>query len=109
MNNAIELIKSRLAAVADRRYRSNGRKLRKDSILGGLPPEQQAKVDKWLFDKGMTFERVAEACGKMFGVKIGKSSVGTVFSGEVQSADGKVQSRKSKVQGRGGRSKWVSG
>ena len=75
MNNFIE---RKFAAVTDRRYK-NERKLRTDSILGGLPAGQRAMVDKWLFDKGMTYSQVAEACGKMFGVKVSKSSVGRYF------------------------------
>jgi DNA-binding transcriptional ArsR family regulator len=82
---------ARLRRGNDRRYK-NVRKLRTDSILGGLPAGQRAMVDKWLFDKGMTYEQVAEACGKMFGVKVSKSSVGRYF----QSVS-KVPSPKSKV------------
>jgi DNA-binding transcriptional ArsR family regulator len=98
MRNVIELMNARFAAVTHRRYK-NERKLRKDSILGGLPPEQRAKVDKWLFDKGMTYDEVAEACGKMFGVTVSRSSVGRYFQAksEVQMQEFKVQSPKSKV------------
>jgi hypothetical protein len=90
MNNTIE---RRFAAVCDRRCMSKARKLRKDSILGGLPPAQRAMVDKGLFDKGMTYQEVAEACGRMFGVTVGRSSVGRYFQ-----AKSKVQMEKSKVQ-----------
>jgi hypothetical protein len=55
------------------------RKIRKDSILHGLPLAQRAMVDKWLFDKGMTYQAVAEGCGRMFGVKVSKSSVGRYY------------------------------
>lgn len=40
-------------------------------------------VDKWLFDKGMTYQAVAEGCGTMFGVKVSKSSVGRYYEREL--------------------------
>jgi hypothetical protein len=52
-----------------------GRKLRSDSKLGGLPSAQRALVEKWLFDKGMTYQGAADACLKMFGLEVSKSSV----------------------------------
>ena len=66
------------------------RKVRKDSILHGLPSAQRAQVDKWLFDKGMTYEVVAEACGRWFGVKVSKSSVGRYYERQMSRRAGKV-------------------
>ena len=51
------------------------RKVRCDAILHGLPAAQRQKVDGWLFDKGLTYQAVAQACGSVFGVKVSKSSV----------------------------------
>ena len=51
------------------------RKVRSDAIVHGLPAAQRAKVDGWLFDKGLTYQAVAQACGNVFGVKVSKSSV----------------------------------
>ncbi len=56
---------------------SKQRKPRRDSKLHGLPKERRALVDKWLFDKGLTYQEVSAACLKMFGLKVSKSSVGT--------------------------------
>jgi hypothetical protein len=47
-----------------------------------LPAEQRARVDKWLFDKGMTYQQVADGCLKMFGLKVSKSSVGRYYGAE---------------------------
>ena len=58
------------------------RKPRKVSKLHGLPPDQGARVDKWLFDKGMTYQQVADGCRKLFGLTISQSSVGRYFSTE---------------------------
>lgn len=58
------------------------RKIRSDSKLRRLPREQRARVDKWLFDKGMTYSQVAEACGTMFGLKISRSSVARYYERE---------------------------
>jgi len=68
------------------------RKIRKDSILGGLRAEQRAKVNKWLFDKGMTYQEVAEACGRVLGLKVSRSSVGRYFQ-----AMSRIQTLTSKV------------
>jgi hypothetical protein len=51
------------------------RKPRKDSKLHNLPPEHRARVDKWLFDKGLTYQQVADGCFKLFSLKISRSSV----------------------------------
>ncbi len=51
------------------------RKVRKDAILHGLPAEQRQKVDGWLFDKGLTYQAVAQACAGVFGVEVSRSSV----------------------------------
>ena len=58
------------------------RKPRKDSKLYNLPADQRARVDKWLFDKGMTYRQVADGCRKLFGLKISTSSVGRYFGAE---------------------------
>ena len=58
------------------------RKPRKDSKLYNLPADQRARVDKWLFDKGMTYQQVADGCRKLFGLKISTSSVGRYFGTE---------------------------
>jgi hypothetical protein len=55
---------------------SKQRKPRSDSKLHGLAKEQRALVDKWLFDKGLTYQEVSEGCLAMFGLKVSKSSVG---------------------------------
>jgi hypothetical protein len=67
------------------------RKPRKDSKLHGLPKERRALVDKWLFDKGLTYQQVSEACLQMFGLKVSKSSVGRYHEKQAQ---GKVRRRK---------------
>jgi hypothetical protein len=105
MNNLVERMHSKFAAVTpafaglrrgnDRRYNTL-RKLRTDSILGALPAGQRVMVDKWLFDKGLTYQQVVEACGQMFGVKVTKSSVGRYFQAKSQ-----AQCPKSRVQGPG--------
>lgn len=56
------------------------RKPRNDSKLRQLSSEHRALVDKWLFDKGMGYQAVAEGCLKMFGLKISKSSVGRYYA-----------------------------
>src|SRR5690348_4725691 len=65
------------------------RKPRKDSKLHNLPPEYRARVDKWLFDKGLTYQQVADGCRKLFGLKISKSSVGRYYQGESMRRMGK--------------------
>jgi hypothetical protein len=80
------------------------RKVRKDSKLHGLPKEQRAMVNKWLFDKGLTYQQVSEACFTMFGLKVSRSSVGRYYERE---ARGKV--RRMKDEGRKEVSGWVSG
>jgi hypothetical protein len=67
------------------------RKVRKDSKLHGLAKEQRALVDKWLFDKGLTYQEVAEACLQMFGLKVSRSSVGRYHERQAQ---GKVRRKK---------------
>jgi hypothetical protein len=52
-----------------------GGKARSDSILSGLPPEQQAKVKTWLFDENLSFAGVAGRCKTELGVEVGKTSV----------------------------------
>jgi hypothetical protein len=67
------------------------RKARKDSKLHGLAREQRAMVDKWLFDKGLTYQAVSEACLQMFGLKVSKSSVGRYHERELR---GKVRKKR---------------
>ena len=55
------------------------RKVRKDAVLQGLPAAQRAKVDGWLFDKGLTYQAVAQACACVFGVKVSRSSVARYY------------------------------
>jgi hypothetical protein len=51
-------------------------------------------VDKWLFDKGLTYQEVSEACWQMFGLRVSKSSVGRYHErelrGKVRRVSGKV-------------------
>jgi hypothetical protein len=54
--------------------------------LHGLAKEQRALVDKWLFDKGLTYQQVSEACRQMFGLQVSKSSVGRYYEREGASA-----------------------
>jgi hypothetical protein len=63
---------------------SKTRKARSDSKLHGLGKEQRALVDKWLFDKGLTYQAVSEACLQMFGLKVSKSSVGRYHERELR-------------------------
>jgi hypothetical protein len=63
---------------------SKQRKPRTDSKLHGLAKEQRAMVDKWLFDKGLTYQEVSEACWQMFGLRVSKSSVGRYHERELQ-------------------------
>ncbi len=67
------------------------RKARKDSKLHGLAKEQRAMVDKWLFDKGLTYQEVSEACLTMFGLKVSRSSVGRYHERELR---GKVRRKR---------------
>ena len=76
---------------------SKTRKPRSDSKLHGLPKEQRAMVDKWLFDKGLTYQEVSEACLQMFGLKVSRSSIGRYHERELR---GKV--RRKKDEGRKG-------
>lgn len=50
-------------------------KARSDSILSGLPPEQQAKVKAWLFEDNLSFGAVMGQCQRELGVEVSKSSV----------------------------------
>jgi hypothetical protein len=52
-----------------------GGKARSDSILSGLPPEQQAKVKAWLFEDNLSFGAVMGRCQTELGVEVSKSSV----------------------------------
>ena len=61
------------------------RMTRKDSKIEGLPAGQRAKVNGWLFDKGLTYAQVAQACWEMFGLKVSKSSVGRYYERETRS------------------------
>jgi hypothetical protein len=72
------------------------RKPRSDSKLHGLGKAQRAMVDKWLFDKGLTYQAVSEACLQMFGLKVSKSSVGRYHERELR---GKVRKVSGKVGG----------
>src|SRR5580693_2145588 len=76
------------------------RKARKDSKLHGLAKEQRAMVDKWLFDKGLTYQEVSEACLQMFGLKVSRSSVGRYHERKLR---GKVRRKKGECR------KWASG
>jgi hypothetical protein len=67
------------------------RKVRKDSKLHRLANPQRALVDKWLFDKGLTYQQVSEACLQMFGLKVSRSSVGRYHECEMR---GKVRRKK---------------
>jgi hypothetical protein len=69
------------------------RKVRKDSILHGLPQEQRARVNGWLFDKNLTYAQVAEGCGKCFGVKVSRSSVGRYYERQMLERMGRVSER----------------
>jgi hypothetical protein len=80
------------------------RKVRKDSKLHGLAKAQQALVDKWLFDKGLTYQEVSEACFQMFGLKVSKSSVGRYHDRE-----GQRKVRRKKEECRKGVGSGVSG
>jgi hypothetical protein len=55
------------------------RKMRCDCKLRGLPVEQRAKVDAWLFEDGWTYEEVVEGCLQEFGLQVSKSSVGRYY------------------------------
>ena len=41
-------------------------------------------VDKWLFDKGLTYQEVSEACFQMFGLRVSRSSVGRYHDRKAQ-------------------------
>ena len=60
-----------------------GGKARSDSILSGLPPEQQAKVKAWLFDENLSFGAVMGRCQRELGVEVSKSSVMRYYRREV--------------------------
>jgi hypothetical protein len=83
-----------------------GRKVRKDSILHGLPSEQRAKVNGWLFDKNLTYAQVAEGCAKCFGVKVSRSSVGRYYERQILEQTGGVSEGVGKCVG-GEVSGWV--
>jgi hypothetical protein len=57
-------------------------------------------VDKWLFDKGLTYQEVADACFGTFGLRVSRSSVGRYFEREAgskvrkQKAEGKIEKGK---------------
>jgi hypothetical protein len=59
--------------------------------LHGLAEEQRAMVDKWLFDKSLTYQEVSQACREMFGLQVSRSSVGRYHERE---ARGKVRRKK---------------
>jgi hypothetical protein len=83
---------------AGRLWRPNkDRKPRSDSKLHWLAKEQWALVDKWLFDKGLTYQEVSEGCWQMFGLRVSKSSVGRYHERQARS---KV--RRKKDEGRKG-------
>jgi hypothetical protein len=75
------------------------RKVRKDSKLHGLAGEQRALVDKWLFDKGLTYQQVSEACLQMFGLKVSRSSVGRYHERTARGKVKRVSGRVSKCAG----------
>jgi predicted transcriptional regulator len=54
-------------------------KARSDSKLHKLTAEQRAKVDVWLFTEGLTYKKVAELCGKEFGLQISQAGVCRYF------------------------------
>lgn len=72
---------------------SKPRKPRRDSKLHGLPRKQRAMVDKWLFDKGLTYQEVADACRETFGLRVSRSSVGRYYERE---ARGRVRNKDDK-------------
>jgi hypothetical protein len=57
-------------------------KVKGDSILDGLNPEQRSQVDKWLFDENGTYSEVAERCGKELQVEVSPASVGRYYRRE---------------------------
>jgi hypothetical protein len=62
--------------IGDLRFeRGKAGKTRSDSILGTLPPEQQAKVKTWLFEENLSFGAVMGRCQRELGVEVSKSSV----------------------------------
>jgi Protein of unknown function (DUF3486) len=75
---------------------SSERKPRKDSKLHSLPGKQRAVVNRWLFDKGLPYQEVADACFAIFGLKVSKTSVGRYFERE---ARGKVRRMSGKANG----------
>jgi hypothetical protein len=56
-------------------------------------------VDKWLFDKDLTYQEVAEACRETFGLRVSRSSVGRYYEREAES---KVRRKNSKFKVREG-------
>ncbi len=54
-------------------------------------------VDKWLFDKGLTYQEVSEACFTMFGLKVSRSSVARYHERE---ARGKVRRKREECRKR---------
>jgi len=60
----------------------NERKTRSDAIVRGLPAEQRAVVDGWLFGGNRGYAAVAELCGREFGIQVSKSSVGRYYETE---------------------------
>ena len=53
----------------------SGGKLRSDSKLGALTPEQRAKVDQWLFEENLSHRVVMERCKKDFNLELSRPSV----------------------------------
>jgi hypothetical protein len=71
MNNTTETDLSR-------RGRSGG-KLRSDSKLGTLTPEQRARVDQWLFVENDTYTNVVKRCQEDFKLGLAKSSLARYY------------------------------
>jgi ribosome-binding protein aMBF1 (putative translation factor) len=74
---------------------SKERKPRSDSKLHRLAKEQRALVDKWLFDKGLTYQEVSDACREMFGLRVSKSSVGRYHEREARAKVRRKKGRQS--------------
>jgi hypothetical protein len=53
----------------------SGKKIKGDSNLNGLLPEQRAQVERWLFVEEQTYKEVAEKCRREFGLITSMTSV----------------------------------
>jgi len=57
-------------------------KPKNESKLGGLPKEQRALLDQWLFTEGLTYAQVVELCAKEFQLEVSIAGVGRYFQEE---------------------------